>query len=67
MALIRTPAASQLTENAVTDERLFRKRRQFIKSGLATGIGVSLGAYFPALALASVQGLSEKIGRGELV
>ena len=61
MALIRTPAASQLTENAVTDERLFRKRRQFIKSGLATGIGVSLGAYFPALALASVQGLSEKI------
>jgi len=61
MALIRIPSASQLTENAVTDERLFHKRRQFIKSGMATGIGVSLGAYFPALALASIQGLSEKI------
>ncbi len=61
MALIRIPAASQLTENTVTDERLFRKRRQFIKSGMAAGVGVSLSAYFPALALASVQGLSEKI------
>ncbi len=61
MAMIRIPQASDLTENEVTDERLFRNRRKFIKAGMAAGAGLSLGAYFPTLALASIEGLAERI------
>jgi len=61
MAIIRIKGPNDITENAVTDERLYRQRRKFIKAGLASGIGVSLGSYFPTLALASVEGLAERI------
>jgi len=40
---------SPLTENDVTDERLFHQRRHFIKAGMA----LSLAAYLPQLAFSS--------------
>ena len=48
-------------ENEVTDERLYRQRRRFIKQGLAAGAGISLASYFPLLANAAVSGLADKI------
>jgi len=42
-------SAAALTENDVTDERLFRQRRHFIRSGMA----LSLAAYFPQWAFSS--------------
>lgn len=44
----------KLTENDVTDERLFKQRRRFIKSSMA----LSLGAYFPQWVIASTAALS---------
>jgi sulfoxide reductase catalytic subunit YedY len=42
---------TNLTENDVTDESLFLKRRQFIKAGMS----LSAMAYFPQLAMAAAQ------------
>lgn len=45
-----------LTENDVTPESLFHNRRRFIKTGMA----LSAMAYWPRLALASLQGAGER-------
>ena len=50
-----------LTENDVTDQRLFKERRKFIRSSLAAGTGVALASYFPMLAGAAVAGLADSI------
>lgn len=50
-------SSSRLTDNDVTDPKLYKQRRQFIKSGMA----LSMASYFPALAMASVDGLADKI------
>lgn len=47
--------------NDITDEKLYRKRRDFIKQGMKTGFGLSMAAYFPTLAMAAVGGLAERI------
>ena len=51
-----------ISENEVTDQGLYEKRRQFIKTGLQTGLGISLSSYFPILAMAAIQDFSESIG-----
>jgi sulfoxide reductase catalytic subunit YedY len=51
-----------ISENEVTDLGLYEKRRQFIKTGLQTGLGISLSSYFPILAMAAIQDFSESIG-----
>lgn len=48
-----------LSENDVTDERLFQQRRKFIQSSMA----LSLAAYLPQLAYASTAALNEKFTR----
>ena len=50
-----------ISENEVTDHRLYRQRRRFIKQGLAAGAGISMASYFPVLASAAVSGLVESI------
>ena len=52
---------SQLPETDVTDETLYKKRRQFIKSGMRSGLGISLASYFPTLAMAAISDFSDKI------
>ena len=52
---------TKLTENDVTDYNLYKKRRQFIKTGFKTGMALSLSSYFPTLAMASIEGLAERI------
>lgn len=47
---------SGLTENDVTDEALFLRRRRFIKAGMS----LSAMAYFPQLAMSAVQGGANK-------
>ena len=59
--LIKTKKVSQCSENEVTDESLFNNRRQFLKTSLYGAAGVSMAAYFPQLALASINGLAERI------
>ena len=61
MTLIKSPRSWQFKENDVTDEQLYRQRRAFIKQGIKTGLGVSLAAYYPHLAMAAVSGLAERI------
>ena len=51
----------RISENDVTDQGLYEKRRQFIKTGLQTGLGISLSSYFPILAMAAIQDFSESI------
>jgi sulfoxide reductase catalytic subunit YedY len=53
--------AHTLSENYVTDEALYRKRRDFIRTGIKASVGISLSSYFPALAWAAIDGLSDKI------
>jgi sulfoxide reductase catalytic subunit YedY len=60
--LIRVRKAHTVTENDVTDERLYQQRRRFLKQGVYAGASLSLSAYFPTLAWASVQQLAERIG-----
>ena len=50
-----------ISENDVTDQGLYEKRRQFIKTGLQTGLGISLSSYFPMLAMAAIQDFSDSI------
>ena len=50
-----------LTENDVTDPRLFRERRKFIRNSIAGGTGLALASYFPVLATAAVAGLADRI------
>ncbi len=50
-----------ISENHVTDEHLFEKRRQFIKSGSLTSLGICLATYFPTLGLAAVKDLAERV------
>ena len=51
-----TDPSSQLSENDVTDERLFHQRRRFIKASMAA----SVVAYLPQLALANVDKWQQK-------
>jgi sulfoxide reductase catalytic subunit YedY len=55
------PRYPRISENDVTDQGLYEKRRQFIKTGLQTGLGISLSSYFPILAMAAIQDFSESI------
>ena len=59
---IRKNRYPNIGENQVTDQALYEKRRHFIKTGLQAGLGISLTSYLPILAMASAQGLSERIG-----
>ncbi len=61
MVHIKTTRNSDIHENEVTDEKIYRQRRQFIRSGIATGAGISLASYFPVLASAAVSSLAERI------
>jgi len=61
MTVIKIPRPWCISENEVTDENLYRKRRAFIKQGLKTGLGLSIAAYYPQLAYAAVSGLVERI------
>jgi len=59
MKRLSTPFTNQknkLSENDVTDERLFRQRRDFIKQSMA----LSLAAYLPSLAWSSATALQDK-------
>ena len=48
--------AALLTENDVTDEKLFYQRRHFIKAGTT----LSLAAYMPYLAMANAENIAQK-------
>ncbi len=52
---------SSLTENDVTDEALFRRRRQFIKAGMS----LSALAYFPQLAFASIDTFKDRFSQAK--
>jgi len=54
--LNRGNPSSVLTENDVTDERLFHQRRNFLKSSMA----LSMAAYFPQLALSASKPLTQQ-------
>ena len=54
-----------ISENQVTDEQLYKKRRQFIKRGMVSGAGLSLATYFPTLAWAAIAGLAGRIESAE--
>ncbi|MEJ2444586.1 MAG: protein-methionine-sulfoxide reductase catalytic subunit MsrP [Exilibacterium sp.] len=59
--LIKTKAPHQLTENDVTDPKLYCNRRRFLKTGLYGGTALSLASYLPNLAWASIAEFSDKI------
>lgn len=59
--LIRVNKASDIKESEVTDERLYRNRRHFLKTGAQLGIGLSLASYFPQLAMASISQFTDRI------
>lgn len=63
--LIRVNKASDLTESQVTDERLYRSRRHFLKSSAQLGVGLSLASYFPQLAMASIAQFTDRIAGAE--
>ncbi len=59
--LIKTKPLWQCSENEVTNENLFHSRRKFLKNSLY-GAGVSMAAYLPLAANASIEKFSDKIG-----
>lgn len=59
--LIKTKDSNAVTEAAVTDERLFRNRRKFMKQGIHTGLGLSMASYLPQLAWASIAQFQDRI------
>lgn len=59
--LIRVKKASDLTESSVTDERLFRRRRKFMKQAGQMGAALSLASYFPQAAFAAISQFSGRI------
>ena len=60
--LIKTKHSHSLTESDVTDERLYKARRHFLKSGVNSGVALSMAGYLPQLARASVNQLQDRIG-----
>lgn len=53
-----TDRRARLTDNDVTDEKLFTQRRRFIKASA----GLSMACYLPQLALANASQIAEKLG-----
>ncbi len=58
---IKTSKSWNICENNITDESLFRQRRRFIKTGSLSSLGVCLATYFPTLAFAAIQDLTDRI------
>ena len=59
--LVKTGRSKDLKESAVTDEKIFRNRRKFMKQGVQAGVGLSLASYFPQLAMASIGQFKDRI------
>ena len=53
--LIRNRQPYESGESDVTDERLFKERRKFLKQGVYAGSAVAAANYFPQMAYASIQ------------
>ncbi len=63
--LIKRAQAHLLKEHQVTDETLYRSRRQFIKQGLSGASGLALASYLPALAQASIDSLDSRLAQAK--
>ena len=61
--LIKTKHSQDVTEADVTDERLFRNRRKFMKRGVQTGVALSMASYLPQLARASIEQFQDRIAQ----
>ena len=61
--LIKTKHSQDVTEADVTDERLFRNRRKFMKQGVQTGVALSMASYLPQLAHASISQFQDRIAQ----
>ena len=61
MVHIKSGNNFSLSENQVTDEKLYKNRRKFIKTGVSASLAVTLSNYFPTLALAAIEGLADRI------
>ncbi len=61
MVSIIKKKSSRISENLVTDEKLYRQRRQFLKTGIFSSAGLSLATYFPTLAMAALSELPNRI------
>ena len=59
--LINIKKPQDLTESDVTDERLFRNRRKFMKQGVHTGLTVSMASYLPQLTWASIAQFTDRM------
>ena len=59
--LINIKKPQDLTESDVTDERLFRNRRKFMKQGVQTGLAVSMASYLPQLTWASIAQFADRM------
>ena len=64
--LIETKPSWQCSENEVTNEDLFNSRRKFLQSSLyGAGAGLSMAAYLPIVANASISQFTDKIGNAK--
>lgn len=59
--LIKIKKSSDLKESAVTDEKLFRQRRSFLKTGMVAGSALSLASYYPKAAMAAIAQFRDRI------
>lgn len=59
--LIKIKKNNDVTESSVTDERLFRNRRHFMKAGAHAGMALSLASYFPNAAMAAISQFRDRI------
>ncbi|MCP5145678.1 MAG: protein-methionine-sulfoxide reductase catalytic subunit MsrP [Gammaproteobacteria bacterium] len=59
--LIRVSPSHPLTDNDVTDEKLFHQRRSFIRQGIYGGASLAMASYLPALASASIDRFADRI------
>ena len=64
--LIRNRQPYESGESDVTDERLFKERRKFLKQGVYAGSAVAAASYFPQMAYASVQKFGGRIADAPL-
>jgi len=58
--LIKVKKPYDLRESDVTDERLYRSRRHFLKSGVHSGVALSMAGYLPQMARASVNQFKDR-------